>query len=72
MRQLERNLDAQIITAIDRESVMAAAPLPELKLVNYATDNGSGPMQQLQGGCKGNHYSLKLSFVQFRSHKYGS
>ncbi|DBB11892.1 hypothetical protein WJX82_008855 [Trebouxia sp. C0006] len=48
MQQLERNLDAQIITVINRDPVIAAAPLPELKLVNYSCKHDSDAMQTLQ------------------------
>ncbi len=53
MQQLERNLDAQIITVINRDPVIAAAPLPELKLVNYSCKHDSDAMQTLQGECEG-------------------
>lgn len=53
MQQLERNLDAQIITVINRDPVIAAAPLPELKLVNYSCKHDSDAVQELQGGHEG-------------------
>lgn len=53
MQQLERNLDVQIITVINRDPVIAAAPLPELKLVKYSCQHDSDAMQELQGECEG-------------------
>ena len=53
MQQLERNLDAQIITVINRDPVIAAAPLPELIVVNYSCKHDSDAMQELQGECEG-------------------
>lgn len=48
--QLERNMDAQVITVIDRNPVVAAAPLPELKLLYYAREHKSEPLKDVQGG----------------------
>lgn len=49
--QLERNMNAQVITVIDRNPVIAAAPLPELKLLYYAREHESEALKEAQGGC---------------------
>lgn len=48
--QLERNMDAQVITVIDRSPVVAAAPLPELKLLYYAREHKTEALKEAQGG----------------------
>ena len=47
--QLERNMDAQVITVINREPVTAAAPLPELKLVYYVRQHVSDALKEVEG-----------------------
>lgn len=47
--QLERNMDAQVITVINREPVIAAAPLPELKLVYYVRQHVSDALKEVEG-----------------------
>ncbi|KAL3131573.1 Dicer-like protein 1 [Trebouxia sp. C0009 RCD-2024] len=48
--QLERNMDAQVITVINREPVTAAAPLPELKLVYYVRQHVSDALKEVEAG----------------------
>lgn len=48
--QLERNMDAQVITVINREPVTAAAPLPELRLVYYVRQHASDALKEVEGG----------------------
>ena len=47
--QLERNMDAQVITVINREPVTAAAPLPELRLVHYVRQHASDALKEVEG-----------------------
>ena len=47
--QLERNMDAQVITVIDRDPVTAAAPLPELKLLYYVRQHTSDLLKEVEG-----------------------
>ena len=47
--QLERNMDAQVITVIDRDPVTAAAPLPELKLLYFVRQHTSDSLKQVEG-----------------------
>lgn len=47
--QLERNMDAQVITVINREPVTAAAPLPELRLVYYVRQHVSDALKEMEG-----------------------
>ncbi len=47
--QLERNMDAQVITVIDRDPVTAAAPLPELKLLYYVRQHTSDSLKEVEG-----------------------
>lgn len=47
--QLERNMDSQVITVIDRDPVVAAAPLPELKLLYYVREHDSEALKEAQG-----------------------
>lgn len=47
--QLERNMDAQVITVIDRDPVIAAAPLPELKLLYYVRQHTSDSLKEVEG-----------------------
>ena len=47
--QLERNMDAQVITVINREPVIAAAPLPELRLVYYVRQHVSDALKEVEG-----------------------
>ena len=47
--QLERNMDAQVITVINRGPVVAAAPLPELKLVYYVRQHVSDSLKEVEG-----------------------
>lgn len=51
--QLERNMNAQVITVIDRNPVVAAAPLPELKLLYYSREHDSEALKDAQGGSEG-------------------
>ncbi|KAL0030548.1 hypothetical protein WJX79_003716 [Trebouxia sp. C0005] len=48
--QLERNMDAQVITVIDRDPVIAAAPLPELKLLYYVRQHTSDSLKEVEAG----------------------
>ncbi|KAL0046074.1 hypothetical protein WJX82_001682 [Trebouxia sp. C0006] len=48
--QLERNMDAQVITVIDRDPVTAAAPLPELKLLYYVRQHTSDSLKEVEAG----------------------
>ena len=47
--QLERNMDAQVITVINRDPVTAAAPLPELKLLYYVRQHASDTLKEVEG-----------------------
>ena len=47
--QLERNMDAQVITVINRDPVTAAAPLPELKLLYYVRQHASETLKEVEG-----------------------
>ena len=47
--QLERNMDAQVITVVDRDPVTAAAPLPELKLLYYVRQHTSDSLKEVEG-----------------------
>ena len=47
--QLERNMDAQVITVINRDPVTAAAPLPELKLLYYVRQHTSESLKEVEG-----------------------
>ena len=47
--QLERNMDSQVITVINRDPVIAAAPLPELKLVYYVRQQTSDALKDVEG-----------------------
>lgn len=59
--QLERNMDAQVITVINREPVTAAAPLPKLKLVYYVRQHVSDALKEVEG-----NYSFDQNAFQHR------
>ena len=72
--QLERNMDAQVITVIDRNPVIAAAPLPEMKLLYYSREHDSEALKDAQGGSEGKLQKscLKIAFQQSCSVYYNS
>ncbi len=69
--QLERNVDAQVITVIDRDPVTAAAPLPELKLLYYVRQHTSDSLKEVEGEiyhvgwCRSCQQGMELLWVLF-------
>ena len=65
--QLERNMDAQVITVINRDPVVAAAPLPELKLVYYVRQHVSDSLKEIEGRHAVAGSGCSLQFVNPRA-----